>query len=88
MRNSKWKRARSDAGEGSDNYKSNGRAEMKSAKKGKKQGRARHLDGPFAHFTISKIGGVDYGMDFNTGPLFSGKMSTKWHLMIAKCWKA
>jgi hypothetical protein len=37
---------------------------MKSAKKGKKQGRARHLDGPFAHFTISKIGGVDpTGMD-------------------------
>jgi hypothetical protein len=39
---------------------------MKSAKKGKKQGRARHLDGPFAHFTISKIGGVDpTGMDEN-----------------------
>lgn len=51
------------AGGGSDNYKSNERAEMKSAKKGKKQGRARHLDGPFAHFTIVKIGREDYGMD-------------------------
>lgn len=31
---------------------------MKSAKKGRKQGRARHLDELFAHFTIQKIGGA------------------------------
>lgn len=63
MRNSKWKRARS---EGSDNYKRNGEAEMKSAKKGKKHDRERHLDGPFAHFTISKIGKVEDEMNSNT----------------------
>jgi hypothetical protein len=50
---------------------------MKSAKKGKKQGRARHLDGPFAHFTISKIGGVDpTGMD---------APRTKTHTIISAC---
>lgn len=31
---------------------------MKSAKKGRKQGRARHPDDPFAHFMSWKIGGV------------------------------
>lgn len=61
MRNSEWKRARS---EGSDNYKRNGKAEMKSEKKGKKYSHARHLDGPFAHFTRSKIGKVEDEMDF------------------------
>lgn len=37
--------------EGSDNYKSNRRTEMKSVKKGKEQGRARYPDSTFAHFT-------------------------------------
>lgn len=36
---------------------------MKSAKKGKKQGRARHLDGSFWHFTSQKIAGVWDEMD-------------------------
>lgn len=34
---------RNDAKEGSDNYKNNGEQEMKSAKKGRKQGRAHAI---------------------------------------------
>lgn len=43
MRNLQFTSPRSDRSRGSDNYKNNGGTEMKSAKKGRKQGRAHAI---------------------------------------------